>query len=512
MPSGRRNYSRRRQDDEVDLLSSEFLTSTSSRRAKSKSDKTSLENNGNSTHENERARIQSILEDLEAQSSSLGMDFAPPRAWRPNPLYEEGEEVVLDDFEERRIVGDVSGNDNESSDDRQQPSPPPTRNCPSSTAKCVKKYYLDCLAVTLTLTAVAVLTFRFGFPDAFKEIRFASAERESDQGTSRAGGAPAPVPELEPELEPGLTPTYSPSAPWPSYSPTLPWPTYSPTLTTYNPTRNPTRNPTTSVAISINETNSTNNENIETLILTNQTMMDDDFIFFEGNSTEEVSFFEGGNVTIGNPTTGNSSSVDNEDTASDSTTSSTALSATSSTVGSATAGDSSSLEVSTTSTAASLQSSNSTIDITTTANEVNVTTTTTIVATTTAAQTTTSNEIEVTSTTTSTLAAAPATISPYICSETTSGKMFKIIITPTTSTSSLVLLRQDENDGEYIMVNTYNDDPLLTIGERYISKLCVVRGKYKFVAEEVEDACYSGFFKGVNIFEECGDGEYDFEF
>ena len=88
--------------------------------------------------------------------------------------------------------------------------------------------------------------------------------------------------------------------------------------------------------------------------------------------------------------------------------------------------------------------------------------------------------------------------------------MFKLIITPTTSTTSLELFRQDDNSGEYIFVTSYNDDPLLTIGTEYINKLCVFAGNYKFIVNDSADACYSGFFRGNVIFENCGDGEYIF--
>jgi len=103
------------------------------------------------------------------------------------------------------------------------------------------------------------------------------------------------------------------------------------------------------------------------------------------------------------------------------------------------------------------------------------------------------------------------TPSPHICADTTSGgKIFKISITPTTSTTSLELFRQDDNSGEYILVTSY--DPLLTVGTNYINKLCVFPGKYKFVVEDSVDACYNGFFRGNVVFENCGDGEYTFEF
>jgi hypothetical protein len=51
----------------------------------------------------------------------------------------------------------------------------------------------------------------------------------------------------------------------------------------------------------------------------------------------------------------------------------------------------------------------------------------------------------------------------------------------------------------------------LEVGVRYVKKLCIVPGVYKFVIGGSEGACYKGFLRGVMIFGECGDGEYEFE-
>jgi hypothetical protein len=88
---------------------------------------------------------------------------------------------------------------------------------------------------------------------------------------------------------------------------------------------------------------------------------------------------------------------------------------------------------------------------------------------------------------------------------------------PTTSITSLQLFKQDDTSGEYdILVTNYPTDEepplLLTVGTMYVKKLCILPGKYKFVIKESEEACYNGFLRGGLIFEECGDGEYDFEF
>eukprot|EP00984_Skeletonema_dohrnii_P006055 scaffold2141_cov223-Skeletonema_dohrnii-CCMP3373.AAC.3 len=147
------------------------------------------------------------------------------------------------------------------------------------------------------------------------------------------------------------------------------------------------------------------------------------------------------------------------------------------------------------------------------------TTSTTTEATTTTEYTTTtpSKTTEATTTTTTTAARATTTASPYLCTGTTSGKIFKIVITPTSSNSSLELLKlHNEEKDEYKLVTTFpaGDDELeeLEVGVKYVKKLCVVPGAYKFVITKSEGACYKGFLKGKKIFGDCDDGEYEFEF
>jgi PBP1b-binding outer membrane lipoprotein LpoB len=106
-----------------------------------------------------------------------------------------------------------------------------------------------------------------------------------------------------------------------------------------------------------------------------------------------------------------------------------------------------------------------------------------------------------------------AAISAHLCTNIPSGKIFKIDITPKSSTTSLELFQLQ--NGEYKLVTAYPtvDDEFqeLSAGENYIKKLCVLPGSYKFVVKESNGACYEGFFRGNSIFENCGNGEHDFE-
>ncbi|KAL7454283.1 hypothetical protein ACHAWC_005912, partial [Mediolabrus comicus] len=149
----------------------------------------------------------------------------------------------------------------------------------------------------------------------------------------------------------------------------------------------------------------------------------------------------------------------------------------------------------------------------TTTTEATTTTTTTTEATTTTATTeatTTTSTTE--AATTSTTTEAPTTVSPYLCADaqTTSGRMFKIQITPTSSTTSLDLKRLNDTSGEYETVVTVND---LAVGIRYIDKFCILPGQYKFEVSDTGggDECYKGFLRGNSIFDDCGDGIYYFE-
>eukprot|EP00986_Skeletonema_menzelii_P008136 scaffold3353_cov144-Skeletonema_menzelii.AAC.11 len=141
-------------------------------------------------------------------------------------------------------------------------------------------------------------------------------------------------------------------------------------------------------------------------------------------------------------------------------------------------------------------------------------TTTTTDATTVAATTTEATTISTTTEPASTTAATTTTIAAHLCSGT-SGKIFKIDITPTSTTTSLELL-QLHNEVEYKLVTAYptadDESQELEVGVNYVKKLCVLPGMYKFVVKESDGACYNGFFRGVTIFGECGDGEYEFEF
>ena len=129
-------------------------------------------------------------------------------------------------------------------------------------------------------------------------------------------------------------------------------------------------------------------------------------------------------------------------------------------------------------------------------------------------------EVKETTTTTTTIAAAletttttVAAIPAHLCTNIPSGKIFKIDITPKSSTTSLELFQLQ--NGEYKLVTAYptvdDDVQELSSGENYIKKLCVLPGAYKFVVKESNGACYEGFFRGNSIFENCGNGEHDFE-
>ncbi len=399
-------------DDKIELLSSDFVASNNSSRNGNKR-RSKNDSNDNMASSHERALTQSILQDLEAQSSPLWMDLEPPRAWRPNPLYEgEGEEVGLEELQ--RVA---NATDDNSRQDRREQIPKATTSSSRSFSicSCLKKRLVDILIVLVGIFFISVATLRFGFPDTFKNLPFTNSGERGDLANDY--------------------PTFAPITLSPTYAPTV-WPTYSPTIReTYAPTGVPTESPVVSPTV----------------------------------SPFSLSIINGTNVTT---------SVDT--TSTNETTSALSSSTTTTTTATTTAGDI--LDIITTTT-----------DATTTAARTEITPT------------------EAALTTTAT-ALAVATASPHLCSDTNSGKIFKIAITPTTSTTSLELLRQDENSGEFNVVTTYNDDSLSTIGAAYVKKVCVLPGKYKFVVTESADACYTGFFKGIRIFDDCGDGEYAFEY
>ena len=158
---------------------------------------------------------------------------------------------------------------------------------------------------------------------------------------------------------------------------------------------------------------------------------------------------------------------------------------------------------------------------TTTATNATTVAATTEAATTEEVTTTTTTEVTTTSTTeattTTTIAAAldtTAAIPAHLCTDFPSGKIFKIDITPKSSTTSLELFQLQS--GEYKLVTAYPtaDDEFqeLSAGENYIKKLCVLPGAYKFVVKKSSGACYKGFFRGNRIFKNCGNGEHEFEF
>eukprot|EP00985_Skeletonema_marinoi_P016652 scaffold8993_cov207-Skeletonema_marinoi.AAC.8 len=173
-------------------------------------------------------------------------------------------------------------------------------------------------------------------------------------------------------------------------------------------------------------------------------------------------------------------------------------------------------ETTTSSTTAATTTSTTTEFTTTTSTTEPTTTSTTEFTTTTSTTEPATTTEDTTTTTTSATVETTTTASPHLCTGTTSGKIFKIDITPTSSTTSLELLTlQNEKKDEYKLVTTYPADgdelEILEVGVRYVKKLCIVPGVYKFVIGGSDGACYKGFLRGVMIFEECVDGEYEFE-
>ncbi len=550
-------------DDEIELLSSEFHASTNyyPSRVGNKRNKNETphnnNNNSNTVSSHERALTLSILEDLEAQGSALRMDLEPPRAWRPNPLYDgEGEEVGLEELQRADNTtdgGNDSNNNNNSDGPDQIPNAAATTSRSCSICQFLKKRFVDMAIILVGIFFISIVTLRFGFPETFKNLPFTNSGERSDQNS--LAGDDDDFPTISPIESTSLSPTYNPTI-WPTYTPTI-WPTYTPTISvTYSPTNSPSRSPTKSPTKSptrspsrsptaspsslsiINGTNVDNDgsnapdvENVtsaslndEPLTLINETSIDQELFGNNSLSTDDSLLEEIGNLTTDATATTvgeTSSSLTNDilDVLDTTSTSSTELSVTSST---------SALSLSTSTTDATTTLTNDILDTTTTDATATATTeiTTTEAAlttalplstskagvTNTAAASTETTNTEAAATITTTTEVAAITASPYLCSSTTSGKIFKIAITPTASTTSLVLVRQDENSGEYNLVTTYNDDSLSTIGATYVKKVCVLPGKYKFVVRESADACYNGFFKGVVIFDDCGDGEYAFDY
>ena len=444
------------------------------------------------------SRTQSILDDLEAQSSSpLGTelyDFAPPRAWRPDsdeeeddgmlqttqqqqqqqqqeelPLPDGWEEMIDPNFGRTIYIDHVNqlttwerppgGQEVDSSnnENRKQRLPTTTAgqsSCGKSTiiTQFLKKCHVNMLIILLFLAIIIYATLKFGFPDVLN-----NNERTINAGQEGGGGddqvvfptySPttlSPVSQVVmvaeneeeglliggtnesdwPTYVPKVWPTYAPTIWW-TYAPTITWPTYAPTGTTSSLSSNET-NVTTALEEDDGVSNSTvvegddslglgNNETIIGNFTTNgtTTYFDDgnetttttDDLFIGGNNntnlTSDDLFVEGGNETTTEATAvGESGS--NE-------TASTELTATSSTAAATT----SSTE------AAALPSSTSTTT--------DATTTTTL-------------------TTTTEATTATTTVSPHLCTDatgshdtTSGGKMFKIDIIPTTSTTSLELL------------------------------------------------------------------------
>jgi len=435
MPLRKNNKS---MEDEIDLLSSEFITSTTSRRGK--------KTTANNTNRHSSMQHRSILEDLEAQSPSFGVDLAPPRAWRPNSLCDEGTEVAeaescglvtgcegtevgLDEVEQ---VLQVSNNNNNSGNDissdnseggQQQPIEKENR-CGNKTVQFLKKHHVNMLIILLLLSGAIAATLKFGVPSAQRTINAGNKDDAVEVDPTNSPTLP-PVDDVnETFIE---TPTSFPTV-WETYHPSILWPTYSPTLTPSYPTADYDDGGNFSTAI-VEDDHLDDNATAATI--------DDLLVGGNNNSiTDDFFVFEGINSLATNATNETTTSTDDElETELIATTSSTVDAA-----AAATTVDGSSFASST------ISSSEPTLPSST--------------STTTDAATTVTTEITTTEATaaaaTTTAATTATTASPHICIDTSSGgKMFSISITPTSSTTSLELLRQDDISGEYIMVTTY---------------------------------------------------------
>jgi len=478
-------------------------------------------------------RLQ-ILEDLEANSLSR-IDLTPPRAWRPNNL-DEGEEVGLDG-----ITNDVGETNIVAEDENEQR---PTRDRCRSTVQCLKKHQfniLNLLIITASVIGTALI---------IKRIRIVNAGKR-DMNTQRQSSWEEGTPSSSPTIKYQVFPTYKPTVWEDSYAPTA------------SPSLSPIVEIVELVFLNNNDTNVAVEQDVVVANVTNGTYFEGnnstaaDDLFLEGNMTTDATvFIESSNETASTDSTALETDNSTSSTTETLTTSSTAVATTvdgsgSSTFATSTTTESSELYASTTTTTAAaaaaattelLSTSSFTSDVATSTNEAATSTTPTTKATTTTAATTettttTAAMTEATTTSTATTDATTTTIevttalneaatssttttttsNPYLCNDnnTTSGKYFKFSMVPTTSATLLELLKEDVESGEYnIIVNIHpskDDDSPFAIGTSYVKRLCVLPGKYKFVIVNSEEACYDGYLRGSLMFEECGDGEYDFE-
>jgi len=495
----------------------------------------------------DRLATQHILEDLEAQSPRR------THSWRPDSLHANLDEDELEDEEfEVEYDDGVMQIDNIS----KLPEEDEARSDAKGGGGCqfLKRHHFKLLFVILALSAIIAATLLFG-PNGNERTTNAGEDGSSSSSSSSGGEVPTYAPTYTPTG--GLVESVAVNE---TYAPTSVGSVFISTA--------PSASPVVVVNLSIAEDDDGGNETLVegeisgnftngTLVVDeNSTSIMEDDLFFDGNATTNE-------ITPIEEVVDESSLETNDNT----TSSSPELTETNSTIGvvASTTTDDGSLFVNTTSsggevstTEAAIEATNTTTDANTTKADATTTTTTEGTTTSTTEETTTSTteattttsstefttttstteptttsttefttttsttepatttEDTTTTTTTSATVETTTTASPHLCTGTTSGKIFKIDITPTSSTTSLELLTlQNEKKDEYKLVTTYPADgdelEILEVGVRYVKKLCIVPGVYKFVIGGSEEACYKGFLRGVMIFEECVDGEYEFE-
>ena len=429
----------------------------------------------------DRVATQNILEDLELQAQS------PRRtnSWQPNSLHQfdaygqeyevtteqeqdgyyasgtgEGVELDEEDYNEEGVL-QVDNTPTTTTNDNEQPAKGKCTKS-TSTAFFVIKHHIPLLFILLALSAIIAASILF------------SPARMNPGSNERSANAGNDMEEEEEGVE--STPTFAPTAVWETYAPTV--------GLTYSPTEGSNDTTTTTTTTSSPSLSSV----VDIIIMGNNVT---------NNGTDD--FESEGNETTASTEEEEEKAESLESDDDNSTSLSTELTETSSTAVVA---------------ATTVDASSSFAESTTTTTEASATSTTEAV-------TTFSTSDAATTSTTEAAAAATSAVtpSPHLCSDTTAGKIFKIVLTPTSSTTSLSLLKLDttSSSGEYEVVTTYptNDEPptLLQVGAKYVDKLCVIPGKYKFVISESEGACYTGFLRGGIIFDKCdGDGEYEFEF
>jgi hypothetical protein len=442
----------------------------------------------------DRLATQHILEDLEAQSPRR------THSWDVNSLYSNQpfDDTVYanedDEFEvgyddgvmqvDNNHQGDGSFNEDygEKSDNK--------KTAGGGHCQFWKRHHYFILFTLLALGAVIAATMIFG------PIGSRNNNNQNNDRTTNAAEGEDEITD-QPTYAPSVTPTAAPvtASPTgtPTYFPTSWWPTYYPSFV-------PTAAPVGA--------NFTGNETL--IVGGNGTS-----VVSEANTTTEEVVVIDGNVTSNNETElfGNETTLigNNETTLIEEEVDETSLETNDNTTTLSTAGSTEDIVDVITTTEATTIATNATTEGDTT--EAATTEEATVPPTTTSEATTTITIAAALETTTTTVAAIPA----HLCTNIPTGKIFKIDITPKSSTTSLELYQlHNEEKGEYKLVTAYPtaDDELqeFKVGTNYIKKLCVLPGSYKFVVKKSNGACYKGFFRGNRIFKNCGNGEHEFEY